>query len=216
MRLRFLSLLGAALALAFGNANTSVALSLGFDCITHNLASDCAIGEAQLRVDISDPGNGKVDFTFRNVGPGASSITDVYWDDDALLSFDSIPHTPGVWFSRGAYPGNVPGSDGASPKFQRTRGLAADSDSPTDPKGVNPGEMLIVRFKLRMGATYADAIQDLEDGSLRIAVHVQGYTSCGRESFVNSPMQTVPIPEPGTLTLVGVGMLAFGAARHRS
>jgi hypothetical protein len=215
MRLRRLFLLGAALALALGHATPSAALSLGFDCITHNLAGDCAIGEAQLTVDVSNPGNGKVDFAFHNIGLEASSITDVYWDDDNLLSFLSITDTPGVEFSQGANPGNVPGASGASPKFHATRGLTSDSEPPTMPNGVNPGEVLLIRLKLRNGNTYADAIQDLEDGSLRIAIHVQGFTSSGSESFVNAPVQTEPIPEPGTLSLVAAGTLALTIARRR-
>lgn len=215
MRLRVSFLLGAALALALGHAAPSAALSLGFDCITHNRAGDCAIGEAQLSVDVSDAGNGKVAFAFHNIGLEASSITDVYWDDDELFSQLFITDSPGVEFSQGANPGNVPGSNGATPRFRATNGLTSDSDSPTMHNGVNPGEVLLIRLKLRSGHTFADAIQDLESGSLRIAIHVQGYTSCGSESFVNAPVQPDPIPEPGTLSLVGAGMLAMTIARRR-
>jgi hypothetical protein len=216
MRLRFLLLLGVALAWSYGHATPSAALSLGFDCITGNNAGDCATGEAQLRVDVSDPGNGKVEFTFHNQGPKASAITHVYWDDDCLLSFGSIVETLGVDFDRGAYPGNVVGWSGASPDFKATRGLSADADTPRAHYGVNPREILIIRLKLNSGSVFSDAIQALEDGSLRIAVQVKGFDSCGEESFVNSPLENIPVPEPGTFALVAFGMLGLAGAGRRA
>jgi len=211
LRLRFLLLLGAALALATGHAAPSAALSLGFDCITGNVAGDCAIGEAQLTMDVTDPGGGKIAFTFRNAGPAASSITDVYWDDDALLTILSITNTPGlVEFTALASPGNLPGGNEASPPFVTSADLSADSDPPAQPLGVNPGEQLVVTFTLLPGKSYADAIAGLADGSLRVGIHVQGYQADGSESFVNTP-----VPEPGTLTLVGAGLFVLGAVRRR-
>ena len=60
--------------------------------ITNNDAGDAAIGEAQLSVDVTDNGGNQVLFTFLNSGPEASSITDVYFDDNSgqLLSIASI------------------------------------------------------------------------------------------------------------------------------
>jgi hypothetical protein len=216
MRLRFLLLLGALSVLAAGQAaSASATHSLGFECITGNLAGDCAIGESQLRVELWDAGSGKVAFAFHNSGPEASSITDVYWDDDDLFKFYDILETPGVEFSQGANPSNVPGASNVSPRFRATRGLTADSDSPVQPKGVNPGEMLLIRLKLKTDLTFADVIHDLETGELRIAIHVQGYTSCGSEAFVNTSMSTPPVPEPGTLPLAGVGLIVLGLVRRR-
>jgi hypothetical protein len=71
--------------------------------------------------------------------------------------------------------------------------------------------MLTVTFVLIGGHTFADAIQDLNDGNLRVGIHVQGFGSGGSESFVNMPM-----PEPGTFVPVAGGMFALAAARRRS
>jgi hypothetical protein len=186
------------------------AVTLGFGCITNSIAGDCAIGSAQMTVDVADPGGSQIAFTFKNTGAAASSITDVYWDDGTLLGIASITNMLGVSFASPATPGNLPGANNASPAFDTTAGFAADSSPPAQPNGVNPGEQLIVTFNLQAGKTFADALGDLADGDLRIGIHVQGYATGGSESFVNNP-----VPEPGTLGLLSVGLLALAPRRER-
>jgi hypothetical protein len=187
-------------------------VTYGFGCVTNSIAADCNAGQAQLSVDVTDPGGGTIAFTFHNAGPAASSITDVYWDDGTLLSIFVITNTAGqVEFSAGATPPDLPGGNNASPAFQTTAGLSADSDAPVQPNGVNPGESLTVTFVLIGGQTFADAITALGNGNLRVGIHVQGFATGGSESFVNTP-----IPEPGTLALVAGGVLALAVKRRRS
>ena len=183
--------LGAVVATVLAFALTALtaptpATALGFDCISDNLAGDCAIGEAQLSVDVSDPGGSQVLFTFTNSGPDASSITDVYFDDGALLGIAAIINDPpDVVFSVPATPSNLPSANSASPPFVTTAGFSADSDPPPQPNGVNPGESLGIVFDLIGGLTFADVLADLADGSLRIGIHVQGFATGGSESLVN-------------------------------
>ena len=187
---RFCCLVAA--SLLFAAAGPSRAVTLGFGCITGNIAGDCAIGEAQMTVYVTDPGGGQIDFTFENVGADASSITDVFWDDGSLLAIFSITNTLGVVeFSDPATPAELPGANNASPPFVTSVGFSADSDPPAQPLGVNPGEMLLVRFDLIGGQTFADALSELADDTLRVGIHVQGFATGGSESFVT--------PEPGTL-----------------
>jgi len=202
---------------------TARATILGFESITDNLASDAAIGEAQLFVDVTDAGGGLVSFLFSNIGPNPSSITDVYFDDGSLLAIaqlidadDGTGGDPGVDFSPLASPPNLPGGQEADPPFETTQGFSADSDAPATPlKGVNPGETLEILFSLQSGQTFTDVVAELASGALRIGTHVQAFESGGSESFVNHP--GTGVAEPGSMVLFTLGILglAAGVSRRR-
>jgi len=142
----------------------------GFRHITENdkraeFGYDYEVGEEQLFVDVSDygldsDGYSQVLFTFRNIGPLASSICDVYFDDGTLLGIarlidkDDPGGDKGVDFSLGAKPGELPGAGDILPVFQTTAGFSADSDPATTPNGVAPGEWLGVLFTLQEGKDF--------------------------------------------------------------
>ena len=209
MRIRTFAALAVAALTVFAFARSAAAATFGFSCITNNNAGDCAAGTAQLSVDVTDAGGGLVLFTFNNAGPAASSLADVYFDDGVLQTLESIINSPGVSFSEGASPPDLPGGNVLSPPFSAD--FSADSDAPVEANGVNPGETLGVRFGLLPGASFADVLDDLGDGSLRIGIHVQALPSGGSEAFVNTP----PLPEPGALALVALaaGLVALRPRR---
>jgi hypothetical protein len=175
--------------------------------------ADGAIGEAQLFVELTDMGS-QVEFMFTNIGPEASSITDVYFDDGTLLGIASITGIPGlVEFSQFASPPDLPGGNNVVPPFVTTAGFSADSDPPTQPLGVNPGESLGITFDLQGGGLYDDILGELESGELRIGIHVQGYSSGGSESFINNGGNggNGVIPAPGAIMLgsIGIGVVSW-------
>lgn len=187
--------------------------TLGFEAITANNVGDVAIAESQLFVDVSDYGGGQVLFTFRNEGPAASSIADVYFDDGTLLGIaalidadDGVGGDAGVDFSQSASPPDLPAGSSMSPPFEVTAGFLADSDPPAQPNGVNPGESLGVIFDLQTGGVFDDVIAELTDGRLRIGIHVQGFDSGGSESLVNNP---IPAPGAAVLAMIGLGMVGW-------
>jgi len=193
----------------------SQAVLYGFYNISANNPDDAAIGEAQLSVDVLwNEVDGLVEFTFANSGPYASSITDVYFMDGTLLALAEIDEGGGgVDFSQYASPGDLP--DGQEVGFAATQGFSADSNPPVEANGVNPGEWLTIGFILQGGQTYQSVLDDLDDGDLRIGIHVQGFASGGSESFVTSGSAPAPVPEPATMLLLGSGLLGLSSFRKR-
>jgi len=198
-------------AVSFGFADPE---TYNFTNITNNNATDALIGEDQLSVVLHDEGALLVKFCFNNSGTEASSIADVYWDDndELLKSIQSFSTTGTVAFTEGASPGNVPGGKGILPKF--IADFSADSDDPVQPNGVNPSEELCVLFNTNDGF---DAIIDaMNSGQLRVGIHVQGYASEGSESFITTGDNGVTIiPEPASMLLAMIGMSMVGGLKKR-
>ncbi len=66
----------------------AAASEFSFGCISNNSATNCSVLESQLSVTITlnATDSSLVDFLFKNSGPAASSITDIYFDDPAHCS----------------------------------------------------------------------------------------------------------------------------------
>ncbi len=185
-----------------------------------------AIGEAQLSVTVTDPGGGQVLFTFNNSGPYASRIDQVYFQQNSAIlgtfslidADDGIGGDPRVDFSPGATPGDLPGGELVG--FAANMGLTADSDptglsasKPYKP-GVDPGESLGMLFNLQDSYAYGDVTSGIENGGIRIGLHVQAFANCGSESFVTGNGNGA-VPAPGAVLLGGLGTGIVGWLRRR-
>ncbi len=216
---RLMSFLSLVLVSVFILSTEAQAVMFGFENISNNDVLDAATGEAQLSVDVTDPGSNNVLFTFSNVGPLASSITDIYFDDGPLLGIASIDNSdPGVSFLQLASPPELPGANTVVPPFVTTVGFLADSDAPPVANGVNPGETVGIVFDIG-SKTFADVINAINVGfdpsnytgsgihdgwiepSLRIGIHVQGFDGGGSEGFIMTP-----IPASVVLGMLGLGV----------
>jgi hypothetical protein len=198
-----------AFLLSAGFSASSFADLYGFRNVTANSVNDAAIGEAQFQMEVTNGNSGQVQFAFRNLGPAASSITDVYFDDAGgkLMNLVSITNGTGVSFSSGAAPPNLPGWSTVSPAFSAN--FAADSDAPPPQNGVNPGESLGISFNLLSGISFADVLDNLEMGTLRVGIHAQAFAGGGSESFINRT-NVVPVPSAFLLGILGLGSLGIG------
>ncbi len=193
------------------------ALIFGFDNITGNNATDAAIGEAQLLLDVTDPGGNMVLFTISNTGPDAAVVEQVNLEEGGMSSIEIFPSetSPNVDFTVFNPPlppntPNLPGGNNLTPPFN-TAFAAQAKPAPTE-NGVGPGESLGIKGNFGIGNTFDDLISELLLGQFRIGVHVIAFQSGGSESFVNG---TAPIPEPSTLLLLGSGLAGVGFAARR-
>jgi hypothetical protein len=188
--------------------------ALSFDCITGNSTSDCAAGETQLSLSLSDAGNGQVLFTLTNEGSEALSVANIYFDDasSVLEGIASIDGSSGVSFSEGGSPPVLPG--GNSPAYSFDPSFRARANNPAPRNGVNPGESLAILFDLAGMTTFADVLAAMADGdthhaNLRVGLHVIAFESGGSESFI-----VTPIPEPASAVLVTAGLLGLAIRRR--
>jgi len=215
----------AAVVLVSCQASTAVPTTYGFTHIIEgedgpSELADGAIGEAQLFVDVSDFGSNRALFSFRNTGPEPCVIKGIYFDDGALLALASVINGPGVSFTQDSIgsvnPGELPAANNLVPAFVTTANFLADADNPagTNKNGVDPYESVGIVFDLKSGMDFGDVLAFLEDGGLRIGIHVGSFDPDGRdnsETFVNNGV----IPAPGAIVLGGIGVGLVGWLRRR-
>ena len=72
--------------------------------------------------------------------------------------------------------------------------------------GVDPGEWVQINFDLIGGSSIDDVLSELNDGTLRIRLHVISIEGGSSESAVN-------VPEPATILLLGLGTLLLRRKR---
>lgn len=208
------------------SATAALAVPIGFTQITNNGSTGIA---AQLGLEVTSIAGG-ANFLFTNAGPNASSICDIYFQDNGSLFgpllASNLTGTPivykngnavsGVSFSPDANPGNLPSGNLATPPFNATTTtvLSADSDSPVEKMGINPGEYLNLALLFTGGHTFSELLDAIDNGGFRIGLHVQGIGPYS-ESFVNDEPPPA-VPEPGTILLLSIGAGCLVASRVRS
>lgn len=219
---RKLTLLASSVLAALCFSTTTHAATYGFGCIagSGSSATDCAIAEAQILMDVSEVSASQVAFTFSNTGPAQSSIEGIYFDNGTLLGIsylidrdEGVGGMNGVDFTAGsASPPNLPRANNLTPAFETTAGFLTDSDSPTSRNGVNPNEWLTVVFNLRGGGNYTTVLAELASGEVRVGLHVIDFASGGSESLIN---ETTPVPLPAAALLFMSGLAGAGFAGRR-
>jgi hypothetical protein len=192
-----------------------------FTRITSNAPDNVAV---QLSADVSSVDATHVKFEFYNTAVIASSICDIYFDDGAagpasLLDGITSIVDNGTLFGNGATPANLPAGNTLSPHFSADFSADSENQPPTlITNGVDQStDNVALIFLLKDSKTFSDVLAGLSDGTLRVGLHVQAIGSGDdSDSFVGRPGFGEEVPEPGTLLLVGSGLLgALGYISRR-
>ena len=159
--------------------------------------------------DLSEIG-GQILFKISNNGPTASFIRQIFWEfDDNLLTSGafSSANSTGIATVGGVNfvwdtPINNPPQGNAISFIADLEAIANKGGS--GKQGVDVGETAAFLFN----GDFSSALASLNDGSLRIALHVQGISPTGgSDSYVNGP--AAPVPEPTTMLLLATGLVCM-------
>lgn len=186
------------------------ALSFGFQNIFPVTKASESSGDTivnQFSLDVSNFGSNQVLFKLSNSGSTQSFIGDFYFDDNGLLANPNL--TAGLPQNSGDVNFKVPNGkfnfpQGNKVSFNADFGFRADSPG-SEKQGIDLGEMYAVVFD----GSYNNVITALQNGNLRVGIHVQGIGGDGgpSDSFVNNP---TPVPTPALLPgLIGMGVAAL-------
>ncbi len=196
--------LAAGLAGLMGSASVSAQTSLDFVPFeTEGVSNPSDLDFINLEGLVVDTGSGVKIGIFNNSSGGWTSstiptITKIFFEDQAnVLSSPSIDSTSGGVLLQQNNGANLPGGNNIGFVVES----AFTAQPPPVHNGIDPGEWAYFLFS---GSDYGDVVGALENGSVRIGLHVQQIGSNGGDSaaYVN-----VAVPEP-SVSLLG----ALGAA----
>ena len=160
-----------------------------------------------LRVEVSNGVADEVDFVFYNESLFESCIAVIYFEDNSLFDAADVNNGPGTLFRQFAKPENLPAGRAIEPLFIADEEFCFDAEAPPPKNGVNPNEWVRITVGLKSGHTFADLIDELDTGNLRIGTHIIALPDGSSESAIT-------VPEPLTFALVMMGGLALMRKRR--
>lgn len=194
-------------AIATMSANSATAADFSFG----NIAGGDAVGDAyqsSFGFNVTSAGANSVLFNIFNSGNAAASsmfISRVFFDTGSnanLLSnlITNSGNSGTVGFTKDSSPGNLPQAANLATSFS-TDFSASSNNGGGNKWGVQGGESLGIAFN----GNYNSVVSALNNGSLRLGLHVQALPNGASDSYVAEP-----VPEPTTMlgSVLALGLFA--------
>lgn len=148
-------------------------------------------------------------FTFTNNCDSDGVLGRIFVKDSDLMTFNSIfDQSDGVCFSDTVKrPAMLPGGHALGFTPHNTYAIYAEPARPKN--GLHHEDFVTVLFDISGGSSFGDIIASLNDESLGVGIHAQSLPGGSSAAFT-----ATPIPEPLTLSLLGMGALLIRNKRR--
>ena len=191
------------------------AMMYSFDCFTNNNAGNCSGTDSIFSFSVEEAIAGQVTFTISHsdsLSPlDTGEITEVYFDGATTQLGAYISSDP-MW-NEVTNPSNLPSQNTALPPFVTDFSIDSDFTGQTPDAPIVAGGELDIIFNLLGGTMLSDLIDAINNGDLRLGLHVRSIdlgTGDSSESFVSN------VPVPAAIWMLGTGILAMiGFSRRR-
>ncbi len=208
----------AAIAVAVSAPALADSVDVPFTRITNN-ASENVASQLGLTIQEVDGDDSVVDFVLTNAVGIQSSISEIYVDNGLPTGEDletgSIFEQIGTEFIWGsASPPDLPGGETLDDPFDVTFSLLGDAQG-NPSKGIDTNtDRLTIRFVYQVGTTFSDLVDALNNGALRVGLHVRSIGDAGEsDGFVSGPPTAVPLPSAAGLA--SIALAGLGLRRRR-
>lgn len=194
-------------------SSNASAMIYGFDCFTNNNAANCSGTDSIFSLSVTETPINNVTFTISHAvtGTDTGQATEFYFDGASDQLGMYISSTPEL--NETTNPQNLPSQNTATPAFVTDFSLDSDFTGQTPDVPLVPGGSVDIVFALL--GSFGDLIQAIENGDLRLGLHVRSIELNGSDSS-ESFVTTVPVPAAVWLMGTGlIGLVGFGRKRQQ-
>lgn len=153
----------------------------------------------------------KVRFEFHNESIMDSTVRAIFFEDSLIDDIAGFEFGDDTVFEEMEKAGNLPAGNSLANDFETAFSVVAIPPAPFN--GIGIGDELTIILNLEAGATFDDLIEQINNETLRIGVHVIALPDGTSFSAMSVPPDMVP--EPSTVAILSIGSLFLVKRKKR-